>query len=451
MSDTRLVGPTVELLQTLIRNQCVNDGTPESGHEVRSADTLQAFLEGGGLDVERYESLPGRGSLVARIEGSDPTAPTLCLMGHLDVVPVNPDTWAHDPFGGELIRSADGLDEVWGRGAIDMLNLTSSMAVAVRHLADTGFRPRGTLVYFGVADEEAGGRWGAEWMFQHHPDAIAADYVLTELGGWSSIGHDGVRRLTVNVGEKGLAWRRLRVTGTPGHGSMPHGADNALVTAAEIVRRLASHRPAAHIDEIWQAQVDHLDLPAEIRAALADPQRIGDALAQLPVPVARGCHAATHTTISPNVCHGGAKTNIIPDAVDLEVDIRTVPGVTADDVDTMLGEILGELADRVEVSVLQDHPATRSPQATPLWDALAARTQIAYPGSELVPGLVSGGTDARFYRGRGSVAYGAGLFSPGMDLATFGERFHGNDERIDTESLGLATELWIGIAQDLLG
>lgn len=451
MSDTTLVGPTVELLQTLIRNECVNDGTPGSGHEVRSADTVQTLLEGGGLEVERFESLPGRGSLVARIEGTDPTAPTLCLMGHLDVVPVNPDTWTQDPFGGELIRSADGLDEVWGRGAIDMLNLTASMAVAVRHLADSGFRPRGTLIYFGVADEEAGGRWGAEWMFEHHPEAITADYVLTELGGWSSIGHDGVRRVTVNVGEKGLAWRRLRVGGTPGHGSMPFGADNALVTASEIVRRLAVHRPAAHIDEVWQAQVDHLDLAADLKAALLDPARIGEVLDQLPVSVARGCHAATHTTISPNVCHGGAKTNIVPDVIDLEVDIRTVPGTTAADVDTMLRDILGDLADRVEVSPLQDYPSTRSPGGTPLWDILARRTQVAYPGSELVPGLVTGGTDARFYRTRGSVAYGAGLFSPGMDLATFGERFHGNDERIDTGSLGLATDLWIGVARDLLG
>ena len=111
-----LVDTTTELLQQLIRNACVNDGTRESGHELRSVDVLQGFLEGSGLDVQRYEPSPGRGSLVARIEGTDPNAPSVCLMGHTDVVPVNPDGWDHDPFGGEII---DG--EVWGRGAIDML------------------------------------------------------------------------------------------------------------------------------------------------------------------------------------------------------------------------------------------------------------------------------------------------------------------------------------------
>src|SRR5919199_688062 len=137
--------PTAEatgLLQQLIRNACVNDGSQDSGQEVRSADLLAAYLQGAGLEVERYEALPGRANLLARIEGSDRTAPALLLMGHTDVVPVTPENWRHDPFGGELI---DG--EVWGRGAVDMLNLTSSMAVAFKHLAASGFTPEGTLTY----------------------------------------------------------------------------------------------------------------------------------------------------------------------------------------------------------------------------------------------------------------------------------------------------------------
>ncbi|HEY5874799.1 MAG TPA: M20/M25/M40 family metallo-hydrolase, partial [Ilumatobacteraceae bacterium] len=123
---------TTELLQQMIRNACVNDGTSESGFEFRSADLLETFLEGSGLDVQRYEAAPGRVSLVARIEGSVRSAPSLCLMGHTDVVPVNESRWSNDPFGGELITAPEGYDEVWGRGAVDMLNLTASMAVAVR-------------------------------------------------------------------------------------------------------------------------------------------------------------------------------------------------------------------------------------------------------------------------------------------------------------------------------
>lgn len=441
-----LTGPTTELLQSLIRNECVNDGTPDSGNETRNADLLQTYLEGAGLDVQRFESRPGRGSLVARIEGTDPTAPTLCLMGHIDVVPVNPAGWSRDPFGGELV---DG--EVWGRGAIDMLNVTASMATAFRQLASSSWKPRGTLIYFGVADEEAGGLWGAQWMIDNHWDAVRCDYVLTELGGWSSVAPDGARRVTVNVGEKGIAWRRLRVGGTPAHGSMPYGVDNALVKAAEVVRRLAAYRPAAHVDDLWRAQVAVMDLPDEMKADLVDPARIWSAIERLPASHARTCHAMTHTTFSPNVVHGGQKTNIIPDLVEVDVDIRTVPGVTALDVDAHLRDALGELADHVEV---QHHSpaseATISPVGNPLWDAVAARTQVAYPGAQLVPGLLVGGTDARFFRDKGVVAYGAGLFSPSVTLESFGTRFHGNDERIDVESLGLAADFWTGVAHHLL-
>lgn len=446
-SAAEFEGPTTELLQALIRNACVNDGTADSGHESRNADTLTQYLEGSGLDVQTFTPHEGRGSIVARIEGSDPTAPSLCLMGHTDVVPVNPAGWEHDPFGADVI---DG--EVWGRGAIDMLNLTSSMAIAFRRLADEGFRPKGDLIYFGVADEEAGGVHGAEWMVNHHWDVIDADFVLTELGGWSHESPDGNRSVTINVNEKGMAWRRLRVSGTPGHGSMPFGADNALVKTAEIIRRLTEYRPTPNLDHIWRAQVDSMKLPDEIRDGLKDPARVWDTIAQLPTPVARTCHAHTHTTFSPNVVQGGQKTNIIPDVVDLDVDIRTVPGEDAETVADHLRAALGDLYDHVEVSDIQNSPSTTCAYGpdNPLWTTVEKHTQIAYPGAKLVPGLLVGGTDARFYRERGRIAYGAGLFSKNMDFATFGSRFHGHNERIDIESLGLSAQYFHGIAIDLL-
>jgi acetylornithine deacetylase/succinyl-diaminopimelate desuccinylase-like protein len=446
MTVEAFTGPTTELLQSLIRNECVNDGRPESGEEVRNADLLQSYLEGGGLDVARFESRPGRTSIVARIEGSEPDAPALCLMGHTDVVPVNPDGWSRDPFGGELV---DG--EVWGRGAIDMLNITSSMAVAFRQLASEGFRPKGTLIYFGVADEEAGGHWGAEYMVDNHWDAVGAEYVLTEAGGWSQTRGDGTRSITVNVAEKGLAWRRLRVSGTPGHGSMPYGADNALITAAEVVRRLAAFTTTPNLDDLWSARLDSIDLPDDLRAALSDPSSLEDAIASLPREYARVAYSCSHTSISPNVIHGGQKTNTIPDVIDIDVDIRTVPGDTSEVVDRYLADALGDLAERVEVSPLDSPDSTRSPTDNPLWDAVTTCTHAVYPDARVIPGLITGGTDARFFRLKGSVAYGAALFSPDVTMEAFASRFHGNDERVDTRSLGLSTDFWYGVAKQIVG
>jgi acetylornithine deacetylase/succinyl-diaminopimelate desuccinylase-like protein len=368
------------------------------------------------------------------------------IMAHTDVVPVNPQGWTQDPFGGELI---DG--EVWGRGAIDMLNLTASMAVAFKHLASSGFKPKGTLIYFGVADEEAGGQWGAEWMVDRHwDDAVGCEYVLTEAGGWSA-GTGVPRQVVVSVAEKGIAWRRLRVRGTPSHGSMPFATDNALVKAAEVVRRLAAYRPASHVDEMWRGQVKAMGLPPDLEAGLLDPARIWQTIDKLPPPIARLCHAKTHTSFSPNVVHGGQKTNIVPDQVDVEVDIRTLPGTTGAQVDDHLRAALGDLQAHVEISVLQQNDASASPVGNALWDVLQSRVQVASPGARLLPDLIVGGTDARFFRHKGAVAYGAGLFSPELTFASFAGRFHGNDERVDVASLGLVADLWVGVARELLG
>ena len=438
---------TVELLQTMIRNSCVNDGTPESGQEVRNAETLVSFLEGTGLDIERYEPTPGRVSIVSRIEGTDPDAPSLCLMGHTDVVPVNSEGWRHDPFGGELI---DG--EVWGRGAVDMLNITSSQAVVFRNLAASGFRPRGDLIYFAVADEEAGSTHGAQWVADHHPDAIRADWVLTENGGLHG-GSPEQPTVGINIGEKGVAWRRLRLRGEPGHGSMPFRSDNALIKAAAVAQRLADYRPPARFTELWPERVNALDIDDETRAAMLDTDKIDEILTAMPNKgSAAYLHACTHTTFSVNVLDGGVmKANVIPDAVELQVDVRTLPGEGEAEVQGHLDEALGELADDVEVEIIMNDPASISRTDNPLWEALQRAVGKPFPGARLSPQMTVGFTDARVFRSLGSIAYGAGLFSPQLDAGDFSSRFHGHNERIDVESLQLTTQLWDDVVRDLLG
>jgi acetylornithine deacetylase/succinyl-diaminopimelate desuccinylase-like protein len=445
--DEALTAQTVELLQQLIRNQCVNDGTVGSGQEVRTAEVLRTYLHGSGLDLEVYEpdGAPGRASLVARIEGSDPAAPTLCLMGHTDVVPVTPAHWTRDPFGGELVNG-----EVWGRGAVDMLNLTASQAVALRALARRGWRPRGTLVYLACADEEAGGALGAGHVCQRHWDALRADYLLTENGGTVSANGDALT-VTVHVGEKGVAWRRLRVKGTPGHGSVPYGADNALVKAAHVVTRLADYRPAPYVSDLWTAFVASLDLDPGTKAALVDPSRVDEAIATLPSAVARHAWSSTHTTFSPNMCRGGVKTNVIPDVVDVEVDIRTIPGDNEDEVRRHLDKALGDLAEEVIVEKLFSKQASVSPTGTPLWDVLGRVVDAHYPGARLLPKLIVGFTDAPYFREHGAVAYGFGLFSRALTAEAMSGRFHGNDERIDVESLALTTQAWLDTCELFLG
>jgi acetylornithine deacetylase/succinyl-diaminopimelate desuccinylase-like protein len=444
--EERRTGEATDLLQHLIRNRCVNDGTTGSGHEERSADLLLSYLEGSGADIETYEPAPGRTSLVAKLTGTDPDAPSLTLLGHTDVVPANEDDWAHDPFGGELI---DGT--VWGRGAIDMLNLTATMATGFRHLAASGFRPAGDLTYVAVADEEALGTHGAMWLCEHQRDAVHGDYVITESGGFPMGGADGTPRLPVIVGEKGVYWCRLVVKGTPGHGSQPLRTDNALVKAAEVVRRIDQYRPRAQLHEAWVRFIEGIGFPDDLAGPLLDPDRIDDFCDTLPlVGLARQAHACTHTTMAPTIMHAGTKLNVIPDRVELEVDIRSLPGWDTDDVRAMLVDVVGDLADDVTIEFGSEQASTTSPMDTPLWDALERVSQRFYPGARTVPYLTVGATDARFHRALGSVAYGFGLHSPAIGFEQYGAMFHGIDERVDVESLHLSTELWIDLAHQAL-
>ena len=195
-----------------------------------------------------------------------------------------------------------------------------------------------------------------------------------------------------------------------------------------------------------------MSLDEATTAMLLDPAQIDDVLAAMPhAGAARHLHACSHTTFSCNVVEGRMKTNTIPSAIDIGVDIRTLPGETAEDVTTHLRAALGELADDVDVEIVMNDAASISRMDNPMWDTLQRCVNKPFPTARLTPSLVAGFTDARIFRHMGSIAYGAGLFSPELDGADYSARFHGNDERIDVESLRLTTQFWLDVVTDMMG
>jgi acetylornithine deacetylase/succinyl-diaminopimelate desuccinylase-like protein len=441
-ASPRLAGRTAELLSTLIRNACVNDDTDASGHERRSADVLASVLPVGSFELHHPPDLPERASLVARLDGTDPAAATLLLLAHTDVVPVNPSGWSHDPFGGELI---DG--EVWGRGAVDMLNQAAAMALAFTELAQDD-RLRGSLVFAAVADEEAGGYHGALHLLDTAPDLLRCDVALTEAGGTVTPTSRGPV-LDITVGEKGMAPTRLVARGRPAHASTPRAGHNALVTAADAIGRIAAARPATRIGEDWRRWVDATIDDEELRAELLDEDRLWGALDRLPDDVAVRAHACTHSTYTPTLVGGGLKNNIVPDEVTVELDIRIVPGETVADVERFVRRLLHDLP--VDVEVIFRTEPSHSPVSGPVWPALERAIARAHPGGRAAPTLFTGATDGRHLRAHGVPVYGFGVLSAAVDRASYWSRFHGDDERIDLESLALSTAAWIDVARDFLG
>lgn len=437
--------PTVELLQQLIRNTCVNDGTPGSGHEYRSVETLQEFL---GVPGEIFEPMPGRQSLVYRVEGSDPAAPSLALAPHIDVVPVDQSGWTQDPFGGDIV---DGF--VYGRGAVDMLNVTAAMAVAAKPYITGEVEPRGDLVFVALADEEAGGRFGAMPLTEQRWDLARADYLLTEVA-YPRVAYANEEVIPVATGEKGAFWSQLRAGGTPGHGSAPYGADNALIKMVEAVHGIMTEDMPVMITHEWKEFVAALDLDDGIREALIDPDRVDEAIDTFAVDdplFARYAHAVTHLTISPNMLDAGMKANVIASEASSSIDIRALPGIDRSDVDTYLYKAMGWARDHIDIEPIQDFEATISPTGNALWEAIADSVEEIEGHRRLLPMMMNVATDARFWRKKGTVAYGVGLFDDRMDFSEMLSLFHGHDERVSVDSLGRTTDLYTKVFANFLG
>ncbi|UOQ56752.1 M20/M25/M40 family metallo-hydrolase [Leucobacter allii] len=444
--ETAPTGPAadaVALLQELIRAGCVNDGTPGSGQEIRAVRVLQRFLApaiaAGRLETHVFEAAPGRASLVARVRGTDDAAPVLGLLGHLDVVPVDPNGWTRNPFGGELI---DG--EVWGRGAVDMLYLTAVFATVVRELALAPERPRGGLVLLAVADEEAGGEHGIHWLVREHPEAVRVTEAISESGGMRM-----GRHVAIEVAEKGSAGRRLVIHGKPGHASIPYGATSAAYRVGEVLQRLGEVMPAAELGELWDAFVAaRIDDP-ELAERLRDPVRL-DAALPLLGGIAGYAHAVSRVTISPTVLRAGKTHNVIPPLGTIDLDIRTLPGTSDAEVDELLRAVLGELASGVEIRHLRGWAATSSSPDTPLYAAIE-RAVAAVAAAPTVPIMAAGGSDARVLRELGIPAYGYGILGPGWSYERYREGVHGNDERIDVASVELSLAALRRIVAERIG
>ena len=431
-----------EVLQQLIRNRCVSQGSPSTGDEFRNAEVLHRVVQGPGVDAQIVTPSGGRPSLVARIEGSEAGAPSLCLAAHTDVVPVTPIEWTHDPFGGDLI---DG--EVWGRGAVDMLGQAAAMAVAVRKLADAGFRPRGTLVFAATPDEESGGAAGMKALLDQHADSVHTDYAVTEVGGAVRATARGPV-VEGYVADKGIMSAYVTVRGTSGHSSMPYGMDNALVKAAHAIQRIAEYQPRPRILDEWRTWVEHQQFAPELARVLVDPDRLDEALPTLPAGLARQAHASTRGVFVPSVVRGADRVNTIPGTVTVEVSVRILPGDDHDEALDELRRVLRGLVDPADVTGVGIAPA-RSSTDTPLWTLLERVVASHHPGGTLVPTLLPAQTDARYLRPAGTVTYGFALLSPSLTPEEYWSRFHGADERIDVASLELMTTGYQEISRGL--
>ncbi len=443
----RAHGDLVTMLRDLIRIPSVNPPPDDAGDgELRAARYVAGVLEHAGLRAEVVEPFAGRGSVGARLRGDGSGGEPLLLLTHLDVVPAPGDGWTHDPFAGDV---ADGY--VWGRGAVDMKG-TAAMQLAVVCLLAEQARSAGRdpasdpipgltrdVLFAGTADEEAGGHAGIGWLVDHRPDWLLAAGALTEAGG-ISLDLAGRRLYPIQVAEKGFAVYRIVIRGAWGHGSMPR-PDNALVLAAEAVRRLAEPGPV-RVTPVMARFLDGAasaldgDAARLLRGIGAPDASAGDlALDALCDPMyARAMRALLRDTVSPDMLHAGTKYNVIPGEAELIVDCRLLPETDEPAMRADVERRLGDLLDRCEIDLVIYGPPVESPVGTPLYELLEATILAHDPRGVPLPGMPPFATDAKHLARLGVPTYG---FSP-LRLEPgerFLERFHGVDERVGIDAL----------------
>jgi acetylornithine deacetylase/succinyl-diaminopimelate desuccinylase-like protein len=435
----------VELLGELIRFNTVNP----PGNERPAQERLAELLTRAGFECELVAAEPERPNLVARLPGAVP-GQTLALLGHVDTVPADPSEWSFDPWAGDVVEG-----QVRGRGAQDMKGQVAAEVAAAVALGSDGWRPaRGELKLIISADEEQGAELGAAWLCAEHPEKARADLIINE-GGGASFEVRGKRFYSLGVGEKGIARFRLRARGIAGHASIPAVGENALLKLAPALARFEEQPPLSPSAEgipFLEAVLGHpVDPdPTTLEAAVEELRTLArEIAAYVAEPMLR-------VTMVPTRASASDKDNVIPSRAEALVDCRTPPGLGQDEVRELAVEVLGPLADRVDIEFTEDPGdaliGNSSPSDTELAGFVADWLARADPGATLVPIVMSGFSDSHWFRKAfgSAIVYG---FCPQREIGELEATplVHGADERAAVSDIELAASFYSEIAQRVLG
>jgi acetylornithine deacetylase/succinyl-diaminopimelate desuccinylase-like protein len=428
------------LLTDLIRL----DTTNPPGNESQAATYIAKYLAKEGFKKsEIIESSPGRGSVITRLEGTG-EKPNLLLLSHLDVVAANPNEWTAPPFEG-IIK--DGY--VYGRGAYDMKCMTAIEVLVLELLKRNKVKLKGDVVLAATADEEKGGEEGAGYLLRNYREKIWCPYVINEGGGLAFPSKKGYV-FPVQTAEKGILWIKIKAKGTPGHGSTPNLADNALLRMNKVISKLGNYQaetvyvPTLKLFLAEMAKRDP-ELQGAFSRLLDNPKQsdqILDQLAKKDRALAEEIRPRTKMTIAPTMINGGVKENIIPSECEAVFDCRILPGQSVDETVALIKTLLRDIGlDKLSFEFIQIHGGSESTTDTFLYSTIASVLSEFEPGCGVTPMLTTGGTDSRFFREAGSICYGFQPMIPDEPNDQLEKRMHGIDERITIENLVYGTSI----------
>ncbi|MHA1681057.1 MAG: M20/M25/M40 family metallo-hydrolase [Promethearchaeota archaeon] len=442
-NDSPAAKEAISLLQVMLR--CDTSNPP--GNEIVLAKILKEIIDEKAFNNVKatiIESEPTRGSLIVEVSGTDPgSSASWGFMSHLDVVPVEGE-WEHPPFSGELVRAGHD-DFIWGRGAFDIKYLGAANLVALFTLLEEGFRPKGNIKIFLCADEEQGGHKGVEWLMDNHPELMRVDCCLNEGGGFKlPLGNDFI----IQVGEKGVFWTKLKISGKGGHGSIPPHYDKfAIYKMMRVLARIKKFKKEIIMTQEYFNTINNLSIPG-VAKFLLRRKRLLRGLCRLlgrfsSIDLSQIVMPMVTDTIAPTNFHSGIKENSISPEAYIILDIRTLPNHDRETVNNMLEKAIGrKLWAEIEWEALEHQVCTTTATDNEYYGMMAETMEEIYPGCNLVPLVSQGSTDCKFFRQKSMSSYG---FCPmiedeDMDYAQQMELAHNKNERVSVTNLMLAVD-----------
>jgi len=401
------------------------------GNEIEGARFLKELLSQSGIPGTIVESKPGRGNLIAHLEGGG-EKPPLLLLSHIDVVPAEAENWLYPPFSGKLVD-----EEIWGRGALDCKSLGITDAMVLILLKKSGTPLHRDIIMAATADEEKGGTLGASWLCQNQPVFQNIEAVINECGGVGIAG-ENKNYYFCQVAEKGICWMRIRFTGSPGHASLPRN-DNCILSLAKCLDRIVALKPKIQLSPLtirFLKGFSDDDALAPVFDQIArDPRSADTALKHIKDKgLKQLLGTMLRTTFVPTVVKGGEKTNVIPSECYCDVDCRILPGKTPEEIKKEIEALLSDIP-RFSIEMIDSSTASESSQRHELYHLCEQSLRRHDPKTKMIPYISSGATDSRFFRNQGTPAFGFAPLLVDGDLSQYQDLVHGHNERISQKNL----------------
>ena len=406
------------------------DSSDPPGNETHVAEYVKKTLEADGIPVMMVAKDPARANIIARLKGNGSKKPLL-IMGHSDVVRVDPAKWTFPP----LSATRQG-GYVYGRGTLDDKSdlLAAMMTMLMLKRQKTPLDR--DVIFVSEAGEEASTGPGIEYLVNEHWNDIDAEFCLAESGG-VRLTKGQARYALVETTEKQPKGARLVSKGPAGHGSRPLRT-NAVVHLAKAVETIAAWDPPMRFNDTTRYYFEKMATVSSPEEAarfngLFDSQKapaVREYLAEHD-PIS---YSMLHTSISPNIIKGGYQVNVIPSEAEATLDIRALP----DENIAAFYETMRKVINDPSIEVIPE-TANQRPGAAPskldseAYHAVEAAYKSIY-GVITIPLMSTGATDMAFLRAKGVQCYGVGAMVDEED-APKGYGPHSDQERILEQAL----------------